>query len=79
MRTGGTNSDSNVPRSHSRAMTMAVRNTPLMVSTIMRMPGTKNHVLVFASLNQTRETTVACPTPAAVARFAAHASTAPCT
>ena len=60
-------------------MTIAVRNTPLIVSTIMRMPGTKNQVLVFASLNQTRETTVACPMPDDAARVAAQASTAPCT
>ena len=37
---GVTNSDSNVPRSHSRAMTTEVRKTPLMVRTSMRMPGT---------------------------------------
>lgn len=37
---GVTNSDSKVPRSHSRAMTTDVRKTPLIVSTSMRMPGT---------------------------------------
>ena len=67
IRTGVTKSDSKVPRSHSRAMTIAVRNTPLMVSTSMRMPGTKNQLLVFASLNQTRGTTLACPSPARAA------------
>ena len=50
-RTGDTNSASSVPRSHSRAMTIAVRKAPtsVMISTIR--PGTRYQVLVFAELN----------------------------
>ena len=66
-RTGVTNSDSSVPRSHSRAISSEVRKAPIIVSTITSSPGTRNHVLSPASLNQVRDTTDALPTAAAAA------------
>ena len=54
-RTGVTNRDSNVPRSHSRAMTMAVSMMPTMVTISMMRPGRKNHVLELASLYHMRD------------------------
>ena len=41
MRTGVTSSASSVPRSHSRAMTMAVSKPPISVMTNTIKPGTK--------------------------------------
>ena len=41
MRTGVTNNDSIVPRSHSRAITMAVSSAPISVMTSTMSPGTR--------------------------------------
>ena len=54
--TGVENNISIVPRSHSRAITSAVRNAPTIVITITTSPGIKYHVEEFAALNQSRTT-----------------------
>ena len=60
-RTGETNNASSVPRSHSRAITIAVRKAPtrVMISTIS--PGTRYQVLVLAELNHIRSISVTEP------------------
>ena len=57
-RAGVTNRDSSVPRSHSRAISREVRKAPISVMTSTTRPGTRNHVLLLASLNHVRCRTV---------------------
>lgn len=59
--TGEINSDSNVPRSHSRAITSEVRNTPTIVIISTISPGIKYQMLEFASLNHILFSTVMIP------------------
>ena len=63
--TGVTKRDSNVPLSHSRAMTTEVSMTPIIVMISMTRPGMKNHVLELALLYHMRGSTVTVPKDAA--------------
>ena len=56
--------DSKVPRSHSRAMTIAVNMMPTRVTISIISPGRKNQVLELASLNHMRGSRTTCADPA---------------
>ena len=79
-RTGVTKSDSKVPRSHSRAISIEARNVPMSVMIRTMIPGTRYQVLIAFGLNQIRCTTdIPPPTvmpPRRAASFAPQFETA---